>query len=168
MAKESMKAREVKREKLVARYAEKRAALKKIIATTENPAEAYEAARKLQAIPKNANPIRLHNRCKITGRPKGYIRQFGISRIQFREMASQGLIPGIKKASWQNLYGIVKACQSCGTANNLDLYRKIFLILSGQSRLIKLYIYDRSNSRLSDKIEECDYGTSSCRGDSCI
>ena len=97
MAKESMKAREVK---LVARYAEKRAALKKIIATSNDLAEAYEAARKLQAIPKNANPIRLHNRCKITGRPKGYIRQFGISRIQFREMASAGLIPGVKKASW--------------------------------------------------------------------
>ena len=78
MAKESMKAREVKRAKLVARYAEKRAALKKIIAT----------------------PIRLHNRCKITGRPKGYMRQFGLSRIQFREMASSGLIPGVKKASW--------------------------------------------------------------------
>ena len=74
MAKESMKAREVKRAKLVARYAEKRAALKKVIATSEDPAEAYEAARKLQAIPKNANPIRLHNRCKITGRPKGYVR----------------------------------------------------------------------------------------------
>ena len=57
-------------------------------------------AQKLQAIPKNANPIRLHNRCKLTGRPKGYIRQFGISRIQFREMASNGLIPGVKKASW--------------------------------------------------------------------
>ena len=52
------------------------------------------------SIPKNANPIRLHNRCKLTGRPKGYIRQFGISRIQFREMASNGLIPGVKKASW--------------------------------------------------------------------
>ena len=99
MAKESMKAREVKRAKLVARYAEKRAALK-IIATSNDPEEAYEAARKLQSIPKNANPIRLHNRCKITGRPKGYIRQFGLSRIQFREMASQGLIPGVKKASW--------------------------------------------------------------------
>ena len=88
MAKESMKAREVKRAKLVARYAEKRAALKKVIATSNDPAEAYEAARKL------------HNRCKITGRPKGYIRQFGLSRIQFREMASAGLIPGVKKASW--------------------------------------------------------------------
>ena len=84
MAKESMKAREVKRAKLVG----------------EDPAEAYEAARKLQSIPKNANPIRLHNRCKITGRPKGYMRQFGLSRIQFREMASNGLIPGVKKASW--------------------------------------------------------------------
>jgi len=100
MAKESMKAREVKRAKLVARYAEKRAALKKVIATSEDAAERYEAARALQAIPKNANPIRLHNRCKVTGRPKGYIRQFGISRIQFREMASNGLIPGVKKASW--------------------------------------------------------------------
>ena len=73
------------------------------IATSEDPSEAYEAARKLQAIPKNANPIRLHNRCKITGRPKGYIRQFGLSRIQFREMASAGFIPGVKKASWSNI-----------------------------------------------------------------
>ena len=89
MAKESMKAREVKRAKLIARYAEKRAKLK---------AEGdYDA---LQALPKNASPGRAHNRCKITGRPKGYIRQFGVSRIQFREMASQGLIPGVKKASW--------------------------------------------------------------------
>ena len=84
MAKESMKAREVKRAKLVAKYAAK--------------AEGnYEA---LQALPKNASPVRLHNRCKITGRPKGYVRQFGISRIQLREMASHGLIPGVKKASW--------------------------------------------------------------------
>ena len=99
MAKESMKAREVKRAKLVAKYAEKRAALKKIV-NAGDPVEAYEAARKLQDIPRNANPIRLHNRCKITGRPKGYIRLFGISRIQFREMASSGLIPGVRKASW--------------------------------------------------------------------
>ncbi len=99
MAKESMKAREVKRAKLVAKYAAKRAALKKIV-NTGDPVEAYEAARKLQSIPRNANPIRLHNRCKITGRPKGYIRLFGISRIQFREMASSGLIPGVRKASW--------------------------------------------------------------------
>jgi len=99
MAKESMKAREVKRAKLVAKYAEKRAALKKIV-NTGDPVEAYEAARKLQELPRNSNPIRLHNRCKITGRPKGYMRLFGISRIQFREMASNGLIPGVKKASW--------------------------------------------------------------------
>ena len=100
MAKESMKAREVHRAKLVAKYAEKRAALKKIINKSDDPAERYEAARKLQELPLNSNPIRLHNRCKITGRPRGYIRLFGLSRIQFREMASQGLIPGVKKASW--------------------------------------------------------------------
>ena len=89
MAKESMKAREVKRAKMVAGYAEKRA---KYLAEGD-----YEA---LQTIPKNASPVRLHNRCNITGRPKGYMRQFGLSRIQFREMASKGLIPGVKKSSW--------------------------------------------------------------------
>ena len=89
MAKESMKAREVKRQKLVDRYAAKRAALK--------AAGDYIG---LQKLPKNASPIRLHNRCKLTGRPKGYIRLFGISRINFREMANMGLIPGVKKASW--------------------------------------------------------------------
>ena len=89
MAKESMKAREVKRQKLVEKYAEKRAALK--------AAGDYEG---LQKLPKNASPVRLHNRCKLTGRPKGYMRQFGISRVTFREMANQGLIPGVKKASW--------------------------------------------------------------------
>ena len=99
MAKESMKAREVKRAKLVAKYAAKRAALKKIV-NTGDPVEAFEAAQKLQSIPRNANPIRLHNRCKLTGRPRGYMRLFGISRIQFREMASNGLLPGVKKASW--------------------------------------------------------------------
>ena len=99
MAKESMKAREVKRARLVAKYAQKRAELKKIV-NTGDPADAFEAAQKLQALPKNACPVRMHNRCKITGRPKGYMRQFGISRIQFREMASAGLIPGVKKASW--------------------------------------------------------------------
>lgn len=89
MAKKSMKAREVKRAKLVARYAEKR---KQMIAEGD-----YDA---LQTLPRNSSYIRLHNRCKMTGRPKGYMRQFGISRIQFREMASKGLIPGVKKASW--------------------------------------------------------------------
>ena len=89
MAKESMKAREVKRAKLIAKYAEKRA---KFIEEGN-----YDL---LQTPPRNSSPIRYHNRCKLTGRPKGYMRQFGISRIQFREMASNGLIPGIKKASW--------------------------------------------------------------------
>ena len=89
MAKESMKAREVKRQKMVEKYAEKRAKLK---------AEGDYVG--LSRLPRNSNPIRLHNRCKLTGRPRGYMRQFGISRITFREMASEGLIPGIKKASW--------------------------------------------------------------------
>ncbi len=89
MAKESMKARERKRAKMVAKYAEKRKQLK---------AEGnYEA---LQDLPKNSCPTRLHNRCMISGRPRGYMRQFGISRIEFRILASQGLIPGVKKASW--------------------------------------------------------------------
>jgi small subunit ribosomal protein S14 len=89
MAKESMKAREVKRAKLVDKYAEKRKALK--------AAGDHEG---LQKLPRNSNPIRMHNRCKLTGRPKGYMRQFGISRICFRDMANHGLIPGVKKASW--------------------------------------------------------------------
>lgn len=89
MAKESLKAREIKRAKLVAKFAEKRAKLK-----AEGDFQA------LSKLPRNSNPIRLHNRCKLTGRPKGYMRQFGISRITFREMASEGLIPGVRKASW--------------------------------------------------------------------
>ena len=100
MAKESMKAREVKRQKLVAKYAAKKAALKKAALADENGNIDYNAIAKLQKLPKNASRVRLHNRCEITGRPKGYMRQFGISRIQFREMASSGLIPGVKKASW--------------------------------------------------------------------
>lgn len=84
-----MKARERKRARLVEKYAEKRKQLK---------AEGnYEA---LQELPKNSCPTRIHNRCKLSGRPRGYMRQFGISRIDFRLLASQGLIPGVKKASW--------------------------------------------------------------------
>jgi len=89
MAKESVKARERKRAKMVAKYAEKRAALK--------AAGDYAA---LDKLPKNASPIRLHNRCKLTGRPRGYMRKFGISRVTFRDMASMGKIPGVTKASW--------------------------------------------------------------------
>ena len=88
MAKESMKAREVKREKTVAKYADKRKALLK--------AGDFIG---LQKLPKNASPVRLHNRCKLTGRPRGYMRKFGINRVTFRQMASDGLIPGVTKSS---------------------------------------------------------------------
>lgn len=89
MAKESMKAREVKRQKMVTKYAAKRAALKE--------AGDYAA---LSLLPKNSSPVRLHNRCKLTGRPRGYMRQFGISRVLFRQMALDGKIAGVVKASW--------------------------------------------------------------------
>lgn len=89
MAKKSKIAKEKKIEATVEKYAAKRAELK--------AAGDYDA---LQKLPRNASPVRLHNRCSLTGRPRGYMRQFGISRIQFREMASNGLIPGVKKASW--------------------------------------------------------------------
>lgn len=89
MAKESMKAREVKRKKLADKYQAKREKLK---------AEGDYTA--LQSLPRNSSPIRQRNRCSLTGRPRGYMRIFGISRITFREMASKGLIPGVKKASW--------------------------------------------------------------------
>lgn len=89
MARKSVIAREVKRQKLVAKYAAKRAELK--------AAGDYEG---LDKLPRNSSKVRLHNRCKLTGRPKGYMRKFGISRVTFREMALAGKIPGITKASW--------------------------------------------------------------------
>jgi small subunit ribosomal protein S14 len=89
MAKESVKARQRKRERMVAKYAERRAALKK--------AGDWRA---LDELPKNSSRVRLKNRCAMTGRPRGYIRYFGISRIAFRDMALNGKIPGVKKASW--------------------------------------------------------------------
>lgn len=89
MAKESMKARERKRAKLVAKFAEKRAKLK-----------AAGDFQGLALLPRNSSKVRMHNRCSITGRPKGFIRDFGISRVQFREMANNGLLPGVTKASW--------------------------------------------------------------------
>ncbi len=89
MAKEGVKAREIKRQRLVAKYAEKRAELK--------AAGDYEG---LDKLPKNSSSVRLHNRCKLTGRPRGYMRTFGISRVTFREMALEGKIPGVRKASW--------------------------------------------------------------------
>jgi small subunit ribosomal protein S14 len=89
MAKKSITARQNKREKMVAQYAEKRAALK--------AAGDYAG---LDELPKNASPVRLKNRCQLTGRPRGYMRYFGLSRIMFRDMALNGKIPGVKKASW--------------------------------------------------------------------
>jgi small subunit ribosomal protein S14 len=89
MAKESVKARQRKRERLVELYAEKRAALK--------AAADWKA---LDALPKNSSKVRLKNRCQISGRPRGYIRYFGLSRVAFRDVALNGIIPGVKKASW--------------------------------------------------------------------
>ena len=89
MAKESIKARQRKREKMVEKFSEKRKALKE--------AGDYRA---LDLLPKNASPVRLHNRCQLTGRPRGYLRHFGLSRNMFRDMALEGKIPGVKKASW--------------------------------------------------------------------
>lgn len=89
MAKESMKARERKRERMVELYAERRAALK--------AAGDWEA---LDKLPANSSAVRKRNRCSITGRPRGFMRHFGLSRNQFRELASYGLIPGVKRASW--------------------------------------------------------------------
>lgn len=104
MAKESMKARERKRERLVDRYAKKRAELTKVLKSTsadENvQAEKWNAMMALQKLPSNSSKVRKHNRCGLTGRPRGYMRQFGISRVTFREMALNGKIPGVKKASW--------------------------------------------------------------------
>jgi len=89
MAKKSVTARQAKRVKMVAKYADLRKQLKE--------AGDYDA---LDKLPKNASPVRLKNRCKLTGRPKGYMRMFGISRVTFREMALNGKIPGVTKASW--------------------------------------------------------------------
>lgn len=89
MAKESVKARELKKQKLVAKYAAKRTALKE--------AGDWEG---LDKLPRSSSAVRLHNRCRLTGRPRGYMRKFGICRVVFREMASQGKIPGVTKASW--------------------------------------------------------------------
>ena len=99
-----MKARERKREKLVARYAKKREELTKVLKSTstsdEVQAAKWDAMMALQKMPANSSKVRVHNRCGLTGRPRGYMRKFGISRVTFREMALAGKIPGVKKASW--------------------------------------------------------------------
>ena len=99
-----MKARERKRERMVARYAKKREELTKVIKSTDSSDEVvaakWDAMMAIQKLPANSSKIRVHNRCGLTGRPRGYMRQFGISRVTFREMALDGKIPGVKKASW--------------------------------------------------------------------
>ena len=104
MAKESMKARERKRERMVANQAAKRAELKAVLNSTATDEETtdkkWEAMLALQKMSANGSKVRMHNRCGLTGRPRGYMRQFGISRVTFREMALFGKIPGVKKASW--------------------------------------------------------------------
>jgi small subunit ribosomal protein S14 len=101
MAKKSMIQRELKRQRLVMKYAEKREALKNQINTeTTSLKKKLILHRQLQELPRNSSSVRLHNRCLVTGRPKGYSRDFGLSRHVLREMAHQGLLPGVQKASW--------------------------------------------------------------------
>lgn len=101
MAKLSMVARDKKREKTVRRFANKRIELKAIIKSPETSyEEKQEAVLKLQKLPRNASPIRMRNRCNLTGRPKGYYRKFGLGRNKLREAAMRGDVPGLVKASW--------------------------------------------------------------------
>ena len=101
MAKKSMVAREVKRAKLVERYAKKRKELKAIIVAPNSTDEEREAAQaKLNSLPRDSSPSRMHNRCSITGRPHGYYRKFGLARNKLREATMKGQIPGLSKASW--------------------------------------------------------------------
>lgn len=100
MANQAMIQRELKRQRLVMKYAQKRAKLKSEIKQASSLKEKLDLHRKLQQLPKNSSPVRLHNRCLVTGRPKGYFRDFGLSRHVLREMAHEGLLPGVRKASW--------------------------------------------------------------------
>ena len=101
MAKKSMIAREVKRQKLVEKYAAKRAALKEIINDESKPMEdRFRASLKLAKLPRNSSATRLHNRCQLTGRPHAYYRKLKVSRIALRELGSKGEIPGMVKSSW--------------------------------------------------------------------
>lgn len=101
MAKKSMVNRELKRERMVAKYAQKRAKLKDIISDSNvSDEERMQAILELQSLPRNASPVRLRNRCGLTGRPHGYFRKFGLSRNKLRERVMQGDVPGVRKASW--------------------------------------------------------------------
>lgn len=100
MADKAMIQRELKRQRLVMKYAKKRARLKEQIKQASSLKEKLDLHRKLQQLPKNSSRVRLHNRCLVTGRPKGYFRDFGLSRHVLREMAHEGLLPGVRKSSW--------------------------------------------------------------------
>ena len=100
MAKLALINKQHRREKLVAKYAKKRAAIKEKMSVNATPDERMDAMKKLAKLPRNANPTRLHNRCSVTGRARGYYRKFGISRLVFREFALKGWLPGVTKASW--------------------------------------------------------------------
>ena len=100
MANKAMIQREFKRQRLVMKYAKKRAVLKKQMKQAISLKEKLALHQKLQQLPRNSSPVRLHNRCTVTGRPKGYFRDFGLSRHVLREMAHQGLLPGVQKSSW--------------------------------------------------------------------
>lgn len=101
MAKTSMVQREAKRTKLVAKHAEKRAVLKELISNADTPfEEKMEAVDKLMKLPRDSSPVRHRNRCRLTGRPHGFYRKFGLSRIKLREAAMRGDVPGLVKASW--------------------------------------------------------------------
>lgn len=101
MAKQSMKAREAKRAKLVAKYSDKRIALKKVISDVNvSEEERWAAVLQLQSLPRDSSRSRQRNRCNVTGRPHGYLRKFGLSRIKVREACMRGEIPGLRKASW--------------------------------------------------------------------
>ena len=100
MAKKSMVEREKKREKLIAKYAEKRSALKEQFEAATTQQQRLAVHRQIQQLPRNSAPTRLRNRCWATGRPRGYYRDFGLCRNVLREMAHQGLLPGVVKSSW--------------------------------------------------------------------
>lgn len=100
MANQAMIQRELKRQRLVMKYAKNRARLKEQIKQASSLKEKLDLHRKLQQLPKNSSRVRLHNRCLVTGRPKGYFRDFGLSRHVLREMAHEGLLPGVRKSSW--------------------------------------------------------------------
>ncbi|MEB3282511.1 MAG: 30S ribosomal protein S14 [Lyngbya sp.] len=100
MAKKSMIMRDLKRQKMVEKYAEKREALQEQFDQAANQAEKMEIHRKIQQLPRNSSPTRVRNRCWATGRPRGYYRDFGLCRNQLREMAHKGLLPGVVKSSW--------------------------------------------------------------------